>query len=126
MAEKRSEVPAVLSRLAQRFADWRTTRSVGERIPAPLWKAAVKVAGQYGLNRTASVLSLDYYSLKKRVGHEASSAATFVELPTSPLAVPHECVIEMEDALGAKMRVQLKGQDIPDLLQLSRVFWNVD
>jgi hypothetical protein len=43
-----------------------------------------------------------------------------------PLPVVSECVIEFEDAAGARMRVQLKGQNPPDLLALSRSFWNVD
>ncbi len=66
-ARKRSEVPASLSRLGQRFAAWRKTRASGQRIPESLWKLAVKMAGEHGLNRTARVLNLDYYSLKKRV-----------------------------------------------------------
>lgn len=64
-ARKRSELPASLSRLEQRFASWRRTRASGERIPAPLWKSAVRSAAEHGLNRTARILNLDYYSLKK-------------------------------------------------------------
>ena len=37
-----------------------------------------------------------------------------------------ECVIELEDATGSRMRVHVKGQDIPDVLALSRSFWNAD
>ena len=58
-ARKRSEVPASLSRLGQRFAAWRKTRAIGERIPEPLWHAAVKVAAKYSLNPTARALKLD-------------------------------------------------------------------
>ena len=126
-ARKRSEVPASLSRLGQRFATWRKARTTGERIPESLWDAAAKIAAKYGLNRTARALSLDYYSLKKRVDradHPASSS-TFVELPSSPL-VSSECVIEWEDAAGARMRVHVKGQNLPDVLALSRSFWNAD
>jgi hypothetical protein len=67
---------------------------------------------------------LDYYSLKKRVDRPALSS-TFVELPSSPL-VQSECVIEWEDATGARMRVHVKGQNLPDVLALSRSFWNAD
>jgi hypothetical protein len=35
-------------------------------------------------------------------------------------------VIEWEDVAGARMRVHLKGQDVPDLLALSRSFWNAN
>jgi hypothetical protein len=73
-------------------------------------------------------LKLDYYSLKKRL-ERASTGATppaFVELPPVSLPTLSECVIELEDAVGSRMRVQLKGQDLPDLLALSRSFWNAD
>ena len=126
-ARKRSEVPASLSRLEQRFAAWRKTRALGQRIPDSLWKSAVKIAGEHGLNRTVRVLNLDYYSLKKRLDGASSLAeSTFIELPSSPLSMISECVIEFEDATGSRMRVQLKGQNAPDLLALSRSFWNAD
>jgi hypothetical protein len=65
------EVPARLRRLEQRFAAWRKTRVRGERIPPLLWKSAAKLAMDYGLNQTSTVLKLDYYSLKKHVGYAA-------------------------------------------------------
>jgi hypothetical protein len=94
-----------------------------------LWRAAVKVAAEHGLNRTAQALELDYYSLKKRREQVAASRPVrpmFVELPPAPMPIVSECVIELEDAAGSRLRVQLKGQDAPDLLALSRSFWNAD
>jgi hypothetical protein len=123
---KRGEVPARLSRLEQRFAAWRKNRQRGERIPLSLWKAAAKIAKDVGLNQTATVLKLDYYSLKKHVdryGVEASAREPFVELPPMPLA--SECVIELEDGSGASMRMHLKGNP-PDVLALGRSFWNAE
>lgn len=123
---KGGEVPARLSRLEQRFAAWRKNRRRGERIPLPLWKAAAKIAKDVGLNQTATVLKLDYYSLKKQVdryGAEAAANSPFVELPPMPLA--SECVIELEDGSGASMRMHLKGHP-PDVLALGRSFWNAE
>ena len=124
MVVERTKMPAALARLERRFAAWRKSRSVGERIPEPLWRAASQVAAEHGLNRTASVLRLDYYSLKKRVDRSRPSRASFVELPPPTFPVTNECVIEMEDSRGARMRVHLKGQNVPDLLPLSRLFWD--
>ncbi len=56
----------------------------------------------------------------------SSTSSAFVELPPVPLSMMSECVIEWEDVAGARMRVQLKGQSAPDLLALSRSFWNAD
>ena len=125
---KRSEVPASLSRLEQRFAAWRKARGLGQRIPEPLWNSAAKMAAEYGLNRTARALKLDYYSLKKRLDGASGTveSSTFVELPSSSLSIASECVIEWEDATGSRMRVHVKGQNLPDVLALSRSFWNAD
>lgn len=123
---KRGEVAAPLLRLEQRFMAWRRTRSRGERIPKILWKSAANLAAKYGLNQTAKVLKLDYYSLKEQLDRQAvnSPSAAFVELPSSSVLCTSECVIEFEDGSGASMRVHLKGTDVPDVLELGRRFWD--
>ena len=125
-------LPARLEKLRRRFEKWRRTRKAGSRIPEPLWNAAVKVAGVYGLHRTAKTISVNYYALKKRtekevlVGVSDSGPAAFVEL-TSPVGAGCcECVLELYGADGAKMRIHLKGVAAPDLAALSRSFWQVE
>jgi len=119
-----------LARLAQRFAAWRRSRAFGTRIPEPLWDAAVALAVRHGLSRTAMALKLGYYALKKRVEQTASPRRqsaphpAFVELPAGSLTGPGECVIEFEKSGGVRMRVQLKGVGIPDLVALGRSFWD--
>ena len=131
--KKRRELPARLEEARRRFERWRRTRKVRSRIPEPLWAAAVKLAGGYGIHRTAKALRVDYYSLKKRAeGTPAATAsnvpgatagATFLELPAAAWAGSGECTLELEDAGGAKMRVHLKGFAAPDLAALGRSFW---
>ena len=130
---KHGEVPVRLVRLEQRFVEWRRTRKRGERIPLSLWKSAAKLAAKYGLNQTATVLKLDYVSLKSHFNrhngdqHNADSAnATFVELPSPTISPASECVIEFENGSGASMRVYLKGNAVPDVLELGRSFWNAE
>jgi hypothetical protein len=143
MGTKRTRrLPAPLEELRRRFERWRRTHKARSRISEPLWVAAVKLAGRYGLHRTAQVLRVDYYSLKKRIEREAVPAgarrhtasnaskapakgagAAFVELPAAAWAGAGECTLELEDADGAKMRVHLKGFAAPDLAALSRSFW---
>ncbi|NLS90887.1 MAG: hypothetical protein GXX96_01700 [Planctomycetaceae bacterium] len=103
------------------------------RIPAALWQAAVKAAERHGVHRAAKALRIDYYGLKKRVEEAGSSAgmpakgdvATFVELAGPLSAGSVECLVELEDDSGAKMRVHLKGVEAPDLVALSGSFWGV-
>lgn len=140
MSTKRTcDLPARLENLRQRFERWRRTRKVRSRIPEPLWAAAVKSAAKYGIHRTAKALRVDYYALKKRAEQKAAIAgtqqeraataskaaaeATFLELPAAAWAGSGECTLELEDTVGAKLRVHLKGFEAPDLAALNRSFW---
>ncbi len=129
----KGRVPARLEEVRGRFVQWRRTRKVRTRIPEPLWAAAVKVATRYGIHRTAKMLRLDYYRLKRRVEEvtagrtEVASedkAAGFVELPVPLARSVGECLIEWEDAEGSKMRMHLTGTETPDPAALSRSFWS--
>ena len=128
VGRKRRNIPAPLARGRDRFELWRRTKNAGTRIPDKLWSLAVKLADAHGLNRTASVLRLDYYSLKKRVEARNSDSTSvppaFIELSPPSLAASGECVIEFEDGAGASMRVHLRGCDAPDLVALGRSFWS--
>jgi hypothetical protein len=139
------DLPVQLEEARQRFENWRRSRQGRSRIPKDLWSSAVTAAGQCGLHRTVRTLGLDYYALRKRVeaaslsGKQASrsvpdrlasakarTVAGFVEL-TSPVPVASpECILEMETPAGAKMRIHLKGTEVPDVTALSREFWSVE
>ena len=133
---KHGEIPASLSRLIGDFSAWREKRSAGERIPDRLWSRAAKCAAKHGVNRTATFLSLDYYSLKRRVSDGAddrvqsstngSSAErdTFVELSAVTLPAANECTIELEDGRGASMRIHLNSIQAADAVELTRNLWN--
>ena len=132
-AKKTGDLPARLEGLRRRFERWRRTRKVRARIPEPLWASAVKLAGRYGIHRTAKALRVDYYALKKRVegttavisskAPAATAETKFLELPAAAWSGSGECTLELEDAVGAKLRVHLKGVEAPDLAALSRSFW---
>jgi hypothetical protein len=131
--EKRGELPADLWRGAARFARWRQGRVLGERIPEALWDLAVALAARHGVSRTASVLAVDYYSLKKRClpesgsprlnGEAIASSAGFIELPPPASSTSSACIVEFEKASGAKLRMRFAGPGVPDLAALARDFW---
>jgi hypothetical protein len=127
------KIPADLLRAAERFAEWRRRRALGARIPESLWGSAVKLAARHGLSRTASSLKLGYDALKKRVEAPATTPVrkqfprpAFVELAGPPVTAGGECLIEFENAAGSRMRVQLKGSGVPDLVALGRSIWNAE
>ena len=68
MASEPSGIPRGMGRVYRRFAHWRNAHP-GVRLPIParLWKAAVKVAREQGVCRTAQVLRLEYGKLKRIV-----------------------------------------------------------
>ena len=85
--------------------------------------------------QTSKELGLDYYTLQKRLQQSESKCVTacesfpvpaFVELPASTLAAPGECIIEFEKPKGSRMRVHLKGVNVPDVLALGAGFWSAE
>ncbi len=127
-AFERGGLPQDLARARSRFQAWRCRRQGGGRIPRGLWTLAVRLVQRHGVSRTATALSLDYYSLKERAAAAASeppsSGPAFVELP-SAVMVGKQCLAELDNGAGVTMRVQLVGYDAADVEALFR-FWNAE
>ena len=125
-----------LSPLKRQFDQWRAGRKVGARIPLELWAGAVAAAVEYGPYRVAADLHLDYAVLKRRAARVGGTAPCtevaprFVELfaPAGPtraaVTLPPECVVEVANARGAKMRVELNGSGLASLAGLCSAFWS--
>lgn len=122
-----------LERVGKRFKRWRDARARGEHIPAVLWAAAVGMARQHGLHRVVHELHVDYDGLKNRLERAGGAAQVgkadtgFVELLVSPAPAAArlcECAIELENARGAKMRVELNGNGLAGLAGLCSTFWS--
>ena len=100
-----------------------------------LWAGAVAAAVEHGAYRVSAELHLDYAVLKRRAAlaggkaPAAELAPAFVELfapagPTTPAAASQpECVVELANARGAKMRVELSGNGLAGLSTLCSAFW---
>ncbi len=122
-----------LAPLKQQFDQWRAGRGHGERIPAQLWDAAVSAMAEHGAYRVSRECRLDYVALKRRAAPTGAStrrrAPHFVELASAqPVPVPAAqpeppCVVEMANARGATMRLQLHGAALAGLPALCQAFW---
>ena len=93
---------------------WRERRKPGDRIPERLWARAVKLAGVHGVSKTAKELRLGFYDLRTRLersrtGGETAEVQRFVELLPAPPSQLPDCVIEVEDSGGARLRIVLNG-----------------
>jgi len=123
-----------LRQLKERFATWRAVRKLGMRIPPELWAAAVEMVAVHGACRVAGELNLDYDMLKQRAALAGGKVTTtelaprFVELFAATGAMPAqsaskpECVVELANARGARMRVELNGHGLVSLSALCGEF----
>jgi hypothetical protein len=123
-----------LTQLKERFATWRAVRKLGMRIPPELWAAAVEMVGVHGACRVAGELNLDYDMLKQRVALAGGKVTTtelaprFVELFAASGAMPAQsvskpqCVVELANGRGARMRVELNGHGLVSLSTLCGEF----
>jgi hypothetical protein len=122
-----------LSQLTERFATWRGVRKLGTRIPPDLWAAAVEMVGVHGAYRVARALNLDYEVVKQRAAVSGCQVTTteaaprFVELFAAAGAMPGpsaqpQCVVDLANARGARMRVELSGQGLVGLSALCSAF----
>jgi hypothetical protein len=121
------KLPARVEATRERFDKWRSERpSRACPIPTDLWAAAARCARQLGYCRTAQVLGLDSGKLKRQAEalgkRPRKSVPGFVELVAPGRGALAECVVELENRAGAKLRIELRGSAIPDLIDLARRF----
>ena len=118
-----------LEAVCQRFEYWRQTRKKRCPIPEKLWQAAESLYPEYSLYHISKALRLNYTDLKQRVEPKQSDfnlpsidASEFIEVKVNSAIRPAECLVEMQDPIGAKMRMHFKGDAGLDLLELGRIF----
>jgi hypothetical protein len=88
-------------------------------------------ARECGVSKAAQALALDYYRLKKRVESPlevskpepaAGPGREFLEVPL--FASSPDCVLEMTDAQGARLRVELRGSAATHCETLAQALWS--
>jgi hypothetical protein len=134
--KKAREIPQPLVHAIEKFKSWRQSRSSGSRIPKSMWQLAAKVAGQVGIHRTARALALDYYGLARRVrdqqgnpasefaaGRSTATPVSFVEFSTAMPSSLAECLVELEDRSGKRIKIQLRGVDVATVTTLGCRLW---
>ena len=125
-----SAIPPDMEQARQELEAWRSTHRPRCHIPDSLWKRAAELASQHGLYLTSRTLRVDYMGLKKLVQPTTSSPERkgaelprFIELMAPTVAGIAECVVELEGA-GRRMRIQMKGMGVAELVGLSRMVWS--
>jgi hypothetical protein len=123
----------ILEEVAEHFAQWRSHKKQGERIPEPLWCEAMGLLCDYPITRVVRTLRLSATDLKKHQRElsdtknlqETGSAQGFVEVDRSligpalsPVASP--VVIELHRPDGLRLRVECASG--ADMLALAERF----
>ena len=131
-----THIPIALSEARRHLDHWRSQQPTKRtRLPQALWRKAVVLAQEHGLNKTARALNVKYDSLRKHL-HEAVAAEEssvksqpeFIELLPGPgtpsgVAKPQvECMIEWAEGPNATVRMHIKGAGLSELTALAHVF----
>jgi hypothetical protein len=101
------------------------------RIPHELWRIAAAAARVHGVDLTAARLQVDVARLKRWLGvlGEAGGAAApvsppaFVELPPLDIGAAGECMLEIEEPSGRKLRMVWKGPATTQAMELGQRLW---
>ena len=132
-----------LAQAISEFDQWRAQRlSKREPIPLRLWEHAISLSNRYGVGRVARLLHLNGGDLKRRLAlagslqskrRAKSKAVQFVEVVANPTvhaqvaptgAGRAECVVDLINARGMKMHVELSGRGVSGLSDLCKTFWS--
>lgn len=119
-----------VERVRKEIERWRSKKQrLGAPMPSRLWDEASLLAREFGVYRVKCALGLNYQSLKKRVTgagtrrRVATEAAGFVELSVPRLLGPgHGVVVEVSDAAGGRLTVQLGTGSELDVAGLVEAF----
>ena len=130
MEKKQSNVSnPEFAEIRQQLETWRSTTKKGKSIPKQIWDTAVKLAKAYSVSSVSKELRLSYNDLKKRVYparnqkiEKKISKSPFIELDLKSSTSHQECIVEMEDNRGSKMKIHIKGQNGLDFIALGRAF----
>lgn len=122
------EQSASLENVRQLFENWRKNKIGRPRIPDDLWQAAADLYQTQGLaiNKIAHSLRLNHTALKEKIcTHSAAidppadnDSPMFIEV--SPPPECSDCVIEMENQAGVKMRMCFRGRADPEVISLGK------
>ena len=122
-----------LAEVRHRFDQWRSTKSLHDKIPEALWEAAASLVPPYTCSQVVKELRLDFTAFKHRVQRRTREQMSlvrsdFVEIPSSVISsfvrrsVSSCDCLEIERADGAKMRLQARAGQNFDVATLIDTF----
>ena len=124
---------ATLTEVKRQFQGWRRSREKRSPIPERLWQGAEALSKQHSISEIAKALRLDYTKLKERIvclrsmwageTWRKGAACGFVEVGMVSGTTGGECLVEVEDGTGRKLKVHLRGASGAETVQLAKALW---
>jgi hypothetical protein len=128
--EQHEQLKLRIEPLRQQVEEWRKHKGSNEKMPGPLWEAAIGLAKVYGVSPVQRILRVDYRGLERRAfgiikgpaGTKAPARPHFLELPSMPgRRVEH--LVEWEDGMGRKLSLKIAAGHLAEVLPLVQAFW---
>lgn len=120
--QRRTATEGRVKRAKAQVERWRLKRKRCSPMPERLWHEATVLAREFGIHRIKCELGLNYGKLKKRAQEtgDVGSAVAPVETPgfvewsgADLLGSARGAVVEVHDALGGRLRIQMgAGSDL--------------
>jgi hypothetical protein len=128
--ERHEELKGRIEPLRQQVEEWREHKGSNEKMPEPLWEAAIGLAKVYGVSPVQRILRIDYRGLERRALGINKPAAkvrspvrpSFIELPSLPTRRA-EHLVELEDGTGRKLSLKVAAGHLAEVLPLAQAFW---
>ncbi len=128
--ERHEELKSRIEPLRQQVEEWRKHKGSNEKLPEPLWEAAIAMAKVYGVSPVQRILRIDYRGLERRAlginkptsKVRSAERPSFLELPSLP-ARQAEHLVELEDGMGRKLSLKVAAGHLAEVLPLAQAFW---
>jgi hypothetical protein len=128
--EQHEELKGRIGPLRQQVEEWRKHKGSNEKMPEPLWEAAIELAKVYGVSPVQRILRIDYRGLERRALGITKPAAkarstmrpSFIQLPSLPTRRA-EHLVELEDGTGRKLSLKVAAGHLVEVLPLAQAFW---
>jgi len=119
----------ILADVQKEFETWRKTRKKRSPVPRELWEAAVELTSDYTIYEISKALGINFLRLEKQILSARGDqniikrpTPSFIELNLGNNISAAECIVEVENRAGSKIKMYFKGKPHLDLMKFGKAF----
>jgi hypothetical protein len=130
LAPTKSTKP-IMANVQKEFETWRKTRKKRSPVPKELWEAAIELTSDYTIYEISKALGINSLRLEKKILSARGdgdrdiikrSTPSFIELNLGNNISTAECIVEVENKAGSKIKMYFKGKPHLDLMKFGKAF----